>query len=308
MADDYDSPWKEALDFYFEAFLALLFPGVHAQIDWSRGYESLDKEFQQIVREAELGRKYVDKLVKVWTAAGVECWVLIHVEVQTAREEAFPLRMYVYNYRIFDRYNKRVASLAVLADDDPDWRPDEFRHSIFGCETSLRFPTVKLIDYEAKEAELESSANPFAKVVLAHLKTRQTRGDPADRSLWKQRLIRGLFDQGLSGKDVRELFRVIDWFLALPPMLDRIFWQDFEKFQQERKMPFITTPQRIGRQEGMREGIRLGLKLRFGDDGLRLMPEIEEVYEEEKLRAILKALETAADPEEVRRLWTPPSP
>jgi hypothetical protein len=39
---DYDSPWKEALDFYFEAFLALLFPAVHAQIDWSRGYESLD--------------------------------------------------------------------------------------------------------------------------------------------------------------------------------------------------------------------------------------------------------------------------
>ena len=26
-----------------------------AQIDWSRGYESLDKEFQQVVREAEVG-------------------------------------------------------------------------------------------------------------------------------------------------------------------------------------------------------------------------------------------------------------
>ena len=57
MSTDYDSPWKEALDFYFDAFLALLFPDAHAQIDWSRGYESLDKEFQQIVREAEVGRK-----------------------------------------------------------------------------------------------------------------------------------------------------------------------------------------------------------------------------------------------------------
>jgi hypothetical protein len=26
MSDDYDSPWKETLDVYFEAFLALLFP------------------------------------------------------------------------------------------------------------------------------------------------------------------------------------------------------------------------------------------------------------------------------------------
>ena len=55
MAAEYDSPWKEALDAYFEGFLALLFPAVHGQIDWSRGWESLDKEFQQIVREAEVG-------------------------------------------------------------------------------------------------------------------------------------------------------------------------------------------------------------------------------------------------------------
>ena len=82
MAADYDSPWKEALDMYFQPFLALLFPEVYAQIDWSRGYESLDKEFQQVVREAEIGRRYVDKLVKVWMTNGEECWVLIHVEVQ----------------------------------------------------------------------------------------------------------------------------------------------------------------------------------------------------------------------------------
>jgi hypothetical protein len=125
---DYDSPWKEALDAYFEAFLALLFPEVHPQIDWSRGYESLDKEFQQVVREAEVGRRYVDKLVKVWTKDGIECWVLIHVEVQTTRDAEFPVRMYTYNYRVFDRYNRPVASLAVLADDDPTWRPSEFRN------------------------------------------------------------------------------------------------------------------------------------------------------------------------------------
>ena len=80
MATDYDSPWKEAMDYYFQAFLLLLFPKVHAQIDWARGYESLDKEFQQVVREAEFGRRYVDKLVKVWLLDGAECWVLIHVE------------------------------------------------------------------------------------------------------------------------------------------------------------------------------------------------------------------------------------
>jgi len=42
LLNDFDGPWKEALDQYFEAFLAFFFPVAHAEIDWSRGYESLD--------------------------------------------------------------------------------------------------------------------------------------------------------------------------------------------------------------------------------------------------------------------------
>jgi hypothetical protein len=45
---DFDSPWKEALDVYFQAFLAFFFPLIHDDIDWSRAFESLDKELQQI--------------------------------------------------------------------------------------------------------------------------------------------------------------------------------------------------------------------------------------------------------------------
>ena len=60
--DDYDSPWKEALEHYFPEFLTLLFPGIQKQIDWSQGHQFLDKELQQVVREAETGRRYADKL------------------------------------------------------------------------------------------------------------------------------------------------------------------------------------------------------------------------------------------------------
>lgn len=52
---DYDSPWKEAMDAYFASFMAFFFPESHKQINWSRGYESLDKELQQVVREADIG-------------------------------------------------------------------------------------------------------------------------------------------------------------------------------------------------------------------------------------------------------------
>jgi hypothetical protein len=305
MSADYDSPWKEALDVYFEAFLALLFPDVYAFIDWSRGYESLDKEFQQVVREAEQSRRYVDKLVKVWTHGGVECWVLIHVEVQTAREAKFPERMYVYNYRVFDRYNRPVASLAVLADDDPNWRPMEFQQSLFGCETSIRFPTVKLLDFAAHEAALEASTNPFATVVLAHLKARETHGNPVDRHVWKIRLARGLYERGLSAKDVRELFRVIDWLMELPPPLANVFRKEWDEFQEERRMPYISSFERLSLADGRRDGVESMLRVRFGEEGLKLMPEINQIFDEVQLGAILKALETAKSPEEVRRIWAP---
>jgi hypothetical protein len=307
LSADYDSPWKEALDAYFEAFVALLFSEVHRQIDWSRGYESLDKEFQQVVREAEIGRRYVDKLVKVWTKEGIECWVLIHVEVQTTRDAEFPRRMYVYNYRVFDRYNRAVASLAVLADDDPDWRPTDFHNHLFGCEAGIRFPAVKLLDFAAHEAMLEASANPFAQVVLAHLKAQETHGDPAGRHDWKVRLVRNLYERGFSPKDVRELFRVIDWLMELPPALARIFTQELDKIQEEKRMPYITSTERIWLCEGMHEGIESLLRVRFGEEGIKLMPEIQEIHELEILRAVLKALETAASPDEVRRLWSPPA-
>jgi hypothetical protein len=52
---DYDSPWKKALDLYFRAFLAQLFPHIHDDIDWSRGYEMLDKELQQLLPNQVLG-------------------------------------------------------------------------------------------------------------------------------------------------------------------------------------------------------------------------------------------------------------
>ena len=44
MTDDYDSPWKDILERYFPPFMAFFFPEAHADIDWSKGYESLDTE------------------------------------------------------------------------------------------------------------------------------------------------------------------------------------------------------------------------------------------------------------------------
>ena len=166
---NYDAPWKEALERYFEQFIVFFFPQIHVEVDWQRGCESLDSEFQQVVRDAEVGKRFVDKLVKVWRRDGQEVYVLIHVEVQSQYDADFAKRMYTYSYRIFDRYNREVVSLAILGDSDCSWRPNSYHVDCWGCRVGIEFPIVKLLDYATRTQELAQSLNPFARVVWAHL-------------------------------------------------------------------------------------------------------------------------------------------
>ena len=110
--------------------------------------------------------------------SGREEWILIHVEVQTSRDSDFARRMYIYNYRLFDRYNRIVASMAVLGDGNRRWRPFRFGSGVWGVSAGIRFRLVKLLDYADQYESLEKSDNPFAQVVLAHLTTRRSRRDP----------------------------------------------------------------------------------------------------------------------------------
>ena len=177
---EFDSPWKESLEIFLEPFVQFFFPDVHADLDWSRRYESLDKELQQIVREDELGPRLADKLFKVWPKDGVELWLLIHVEVQNQPDEQFGERMYIYNYRIYDRFRRGVVSLAVLGDEHRRWRPRQFVFRRWGFSLRMQFPIVKLLDYRKDIIELETNPNPFAAVVLAHRKTLETRDRQSD--------------------------------------------------------------------------------------------------------------------------------
>jgi hypothetical protein len=252
---DYDSPWKQALEELFPAFLAFFFPPVHAAIDWSRDYESLDKELQQVVREAAVGRRYADKLCKVWLTDGQETWILIHVEVQSQQEDEFPERMFIYNYRLYDRYRRPVVSLAVLGDEHANWRPNRFGYSLCGCTMGLEFPVVKLLDHGADLAALEASTSPFAPLVLAHLQTLATRQDPAARQQWKIHVIRSLYQRGFTSDQIRQLYRLIDWMMDLPEQLELEFRNELTQFEEEKIMPYVTSIERLALKEGEAKGV-----------------------------------------------------
>ena len=220
----------------------------------------------------------------------------------------FPLRMFQYHYRLRERFEHAVVSIALLADERPNWRPETYEMELWGCEVRFRFPTVKLLDFRERLAELEANRNPVAALVLAHLAAQQTRADPARRLREKLALTRRLYDLGYTPEQVRLAFRFVDWLLRLPDELRTQFAQELRTFEEERQMTYITSIEELGiekgRIEGLREGIILALELKFGDAAQPIIAEIREVNDLGMIEQIMARIKTAPTLGDVRRIYT----
>jgi hypothetical protein len=285
---DYDHPWKDALEEYLPDFLALFFPDIHADVDWSVPSVFLDSELQQIVRDAETRVVRVDKLVRLTLLEGSEDWIPVHVEVQSQEDGDFERRMDTYNVRVGDRYDRYVVSLGVLADERPSWRPGVYQQERWGCVRTFQFRMVKLTDWRDRRAELEASDNPFATVLLAHLAAQETRQDMGERLGAKLVLILQVYDHNYPAERVLSLLRYIDWLLPLPATEESEVRDLIAQIEQERRMPYITSWERSALAEGREQGREQGRE--EGREEGRLEGR-EEGRLEEARRAVLRVVE-----------------
>jgi hypothetical protein len=190
--------------------------------------------------------------------------------------------MYIYNYRIFDKFRKDVVSLALLTDTSPKFRPNEYHRSRLGCEVTFRYPIVKVIDYRDHWAELEANPHPFAIVVKAYLKTLETEGDVQQRYTWKKKFLLELYQLGMKRETVLAIYKFIDWIMKLPEELDTKIYEE-TKPSEEKTMPYITTAERIGMKKGMAQSIATIVETKFGESG---KPLIERAYQMKKLETL----------------------
>lgn len=190
------------------------------------------------------------------------------MEVQAWAERGFAERMYVYHCRIFDRHRREVVSLATPArgypaDDREDWRPGVYASGRWGCSRRFEYPVVKLLDWRERQAELEAGDNPFAALVLAHLAAQETRKDAGARTQAKLGLIRRLCERGYDRERIIDLFRLTDWpgtrlRVLLPAAAEAEVWREVERIEEERKMPYVTSVERIGLARGLEQGRQEG--------------------------------------------------
>lgn len=104
------------------------------------------------------------------------------------------------------------------------------------------------------------------------------------------------FPCGYAKQDVIELFRLIDWFLALPADLTVAFRRDLLNYEKEKAMPYVTSIERLGRQEGRQEGrvqtlqedILDILETRFGEVPAAIREQVHRLKDERELKDTLR--------------------
>ncbi len=116
-----------------------------------------------------------------------------------------------------------VFGFAVLGDLQPGYRSGPFGWRLGDGALHYRFERAKLLDFQSQERDLESNANPFALVVLAHLYSKTTKKDLERRRSFKLKLIRLLLRRSYARPQVEKLFQVIDWMVRLDTEQDIIF-------------------------------------------------------------------------------------
>lgn len=158
-----DILWKAVIEDFFSDFLTFFYPEALEIFDFSKGFEFLDKELEQIILPSSSKNRIADKLVKVYTKDGIEQWILVHIEVQGYEDDEFAERMFTYFYRIYDKYRKDIAAMAIFTDDNPKFHPKSFQKSFLRTGIIYNYETFKLSDYKPKD--FQNSNNPFAIVM-----------------------------------------------------------------------------------------------------------------------------------------------
>ncbi len=83
--------------------------------------------------------------------------------------------------------------------------------------------------------------------------------------------MRQLYDRGMSGKDIRNLYEFIDWTMMLPGDLETEFWQELKTFEREQSMAYVTNAERIGQEIGRKHGLEEGRAKKTEEIALKML-------------------------------------
>ena len=268
-----DLLWKSSIEEFFPHFLTYFFEDYLPLIDLEKGFEFLDKELQKIAYKSKDTRRFSDKLVKVFLKDGKEVGVLIHIEVQGYVEENFAERMYINQYRIFDRYKLPTAAIAIFTDDSPKFHPKKYSSNIFHTSIEYSFATYKLRDQ--KLANFHVGTNPFS-IIMETAWWNLSMNKLTDKELFGKKisLFSRMYQLGYPLKQTNELLDFIKFYSKFESKaLYKAFDNEIVKITKDKKIMsireaviegFKIEAREEGREEGREEAIEIFKQLQEG--------------------------------------------
>jgi hypothetical protein len=239
-----DELWKLIIPILWKELIYCLLPDWVEKIDFSKQPEFLDKELKRLELRAKSKNRVVDVLMRVYLKSGEQKAFLLHIEVQGYYDPLLPQRIFQYYYRIVDLLEEPVETLAILIDNDPNYRPTKFRTVCGKTEATLKFRLFKLLDNPPPYAQFETSLFSIVlETAWYALKQNKLKSD-ADLEALKFRLIRRLLEKNT---EPTVIFALIDFILIYLPFgnkkKDSIFEQKIDLLlNPEENMNGIVTP------------------------------------------------------------------
>jgi len=266
-----DTLWKGIIENLSEDFIRFFFKDADVLFDMKKGFQFLDKELEALFSHEDSGApKFVDKLIKVFTKAGNEEWILCHVEVQGYADKDFAKRMFTYFYRILDKYGKPVTAIAIFTDANRNFNPMVYEYEYLGTKNSFHFNTYKIIDQD--EVLLGQNDNPFAIVILTILLSLKKK-KLDDESLYhlKYTLAKNLLQKQIPRKKIDDLMIFLQLYVRFEDSKYNVkFEQVIEELTENKKTMGIREMVmeraekegiEIGMAKGMEKGIEKGKEL-----------------------------------------------
>lgn len=137
---------------------------------------------------------------------------------------------------------------------------------------------------------------------MANLQTQATQGNSQQRFQLKLSLVKRLYDWGYTGEMIRQLFRFIEWMMTLPPILQSDFKTELNRYNEGKRMPFLTSFEIDGMIKNSRENVIEILETRFGNVSDDLKNQINSLEDLQLLKSIFKQAITIASVEDFEHL------
>lgn len=253
--------------------------------------EIVSSEFQWLSRES-------DVLVRAYSPEDGEFLVLNELQLRYTAQ--MPRRMRAYAALAEERYKLPTYPVLInILQPGPSVEiATRYESQFRGLQARQDYRVINLWEVEAELVFQQPlpSLIPFVPVLRG--------GDEESAVRRALQVLRT--DQQLS--ELEPLLAFFASFVLEIPLVQQIMRWDMAVLRESPwYQEILQEGQQQGIQQGMRQGlllgIRLGLDLKFGTQGLELMPEIREIENVELLEAIQEAIKTVSTREELRQIY-----